>query len=478
MFVLLSLLHLLGCSDNSVSDQPSLLDDQVTDEYPPSIVIIGGGASGMSTAIRLLEHGIQPIIIEKEEELGGAGIHAGRFFAIESTQQKELNIEDSVQQMLEEWSTITGKEPDNTIEFFLRNSAATLQWIESYGVQFSNPVIDAGAGVLPRIHPLSPNVDHPLTIWANLLFPYSILGTSVLSIVQTDDTFSITTETDTIEATHVVIASGGFARNVELVSTFLPEINNFDWHMEAWPGMTGDAFQWFDETNIATQNTEHVGLYAHSVTDPILGSPETMIIPALERSLIVSGEGIRVMDETKTQSLQSGIEMLHHGPLFAIFDADAWPGTHFQGTGYNYDPPRLLNSAEFEELGLIYTGSDIQDLASTLEIPHTNLSHTIDTYNQGFSSNSDEYGKDLTNITAVQRPPFIAVPLVLSTGKSFGGAATSILTESNVQNLYVVGEAAGFLGTPNVGWGFSGSITACYHQGFQAADAIYATLSE
>ena len=101
-----------------MSDQPSLLDDQVTDESPPSIVIIGGGASGMSSVIRLLEHGIQPIIIEKEEELGGAGIHAGRFFAIESAQQKELNIEDSVQQMLEEWSTITGKEPDNTLESF------------------------------------------------------------------------------------------------------------------------------------------------------------------------------------------------------------------------------------------------------------------------------------------------------------------------------------------------------------------------
>lgn len=473
MLPLLHFLQLLSCSDDSTPRQT-----EFTDKQPPSVVIIGGGASGMATAIRLIEHGIFPTIIEKENNLGGAGIHAGRFFAIETNQQKESNIQDSLEITLEEWQTITGSDPDNNVENFLANSAVTLQWIESYGVEFESPVIDAGAGTLARLHPLSPNFEHPLTIWSTLLYPYALLNTSVLSIVQSDQTFTITTEDDIIHATHVVIASGGFARNADLVTNFLPEINDFDWHMEAWPGMTGDAFQWFADTNVELQNTNHIGLYAHSVSDPLLGSPETMIIPALERSLIVSDDGIRIMDETKTQSLQSGIEMLNHGPLFAIFDADAWPGTHFQGMGYNYDPPRLLSSSDFEDLGIMYTGSDVQDLANNLEIPSTNLFHTIEIYNQGFSSNTDEYGKDLSNLTAIQRPPFVAIPLVLSTGKSFGGAATSTLAESNIQNLYVVGEASGFLGTPSVGWGFSGSITACYHQGFQAADAIYATLSE
>lgn len=473
MFTLLSLLQILGCSGTTESNPSILLEPS-----SPSVVIIGGGASGMATAIRLIEYGISPIILEKENTLGGAGIHAGRFLAVESNQQKEMNVEDSREQMLSEWQNITGIEPDDAIEDFLANSATTLEWIESYGVHFTSPVVDAGAGTLPRLHPLSPDVEHPLTIWSNLLLPYTQLNTSVLSIVRTNQTFRITTEEDTIHATHVVIASGGFARNADLVTTFLPEINDFAWHIEAWPGMMGDAFQWFDETNVTLQNTEHIGLYAHSVTDPILGFPETMIVPALERSLIVSTEGIRVMDETKTQSLQSGIEMLNNGPLFAIFDADAWPGTHFQGMGYNYDPPKRLNSEEFTELGEIYTGADVQNLGNILGVSVTNLSETIETYNRGFQSNDDEYGKDLTNITPVQRPPFIAIPLALSTGKSFGGAATSTLGESNIPNLYVVGEASGFLGTPSVGWGFSGSITACYQQGRQAADAIYATVSE
>ena len=139
MLALLSLVQILGCSDKTKSN-PSMLEDP----SPPSVVIIGGGASGMATAIRLIEHGISPVIIEKEDTLGGAGIHAGRFFAVESNQQKEMNVNDSLEQTLNEWQNITGIEPDEAIEDFLSNSATTLEWIESYGVHFTSPVLFAG----------------------------------------------------------------------------------------------------------------------------------------------------------------------------------------------------------------------------------------------------------------------------------------------------------------------------------------------
>ena len=204
---------------------------------------------------------------------------------------------------------------------------------------------------------------------------------------------------------------------------------------------------------------EHIGLYAHGVTDIHLNHPEIMVIPALERSVILNQNEIRVFNEQYTQSLKGGQMMLNEERLYAIFDSPLWQGTTFQGIGYNSDPP-LVNSAEFEETGVVFSQNDLRDLALTLGMDGTTMTTTLSVYNEGILSNSDPLGKDVPNLTAIQTPPFYAKPkLQLSTGKSFGGAQTDSLGQTTIQNLYTVGESAGFLGSTASGWGFSGSIT-------------------
>ena len=50
--------------------------------------------------------------------------------------QQELNIVDSTERALNEWIDITGAQPDDNIESFIRHSANTLEWIESFNIQF------------------------------------------------------------------------------------------------------------------------------------------------------------------------------------------------------------------------------------------------------------------------------------------------------------------------------------------------------
>ncbi len=447
--------------------------DKEDTPYNNTVIIIGGGASGMAAGQRLLELGIKPIILEKESTLGGAGIHAGRFLGVNTQWQTQYDIDDTVEAMLEEWQTITGSEPSSRIETFLKNSSLTLDWIHSYGVNFKEPQIDIGAGTAPRIHPISLDSRHPLDIWKDELIEHTFFNTTVSRIeTNSNETFQVHSTDREWTARYVIISSGGFSRNTELVESWVPQIIDFDWYTEAWFGMKGDSISWINHFNIPLQNSHNIGLYAHSVPDPILGYPEVMIIPALERSIIVDSNGQRSFDETKTQSLESGQIMLESGPLFAIFDKNSWSGTLIQGLGYNYDPPKVLSGPEYQEYVEVASASDLELLADDLNIPRLAFTNSIQKYNNHFESGDDEFGKDLSNLAPIQTPPFYALPIVISTGKSFGGAQTSPTQSTQIQNLYFIGESAGFLGDPSVGWGFSGSITSCYSQGKTVADTI------
>ena len=118
--------------------------DTVTDIRP--VIIIGGGASGLAAGIRFARIGDFSTYTGKETELGGQD-HAGRFFVVDTHWQQHLNIVDSTDVALSEWIDITGAEPDDNIEESINHSAQTLEWIESFNIQFESVLgQDIGAG--------------------------------------------------------------------------------------------------------------------------------------------------------------------------------------------------------------------------------------------------------------------------------------------------------------------------------------------
>jgi fumarate reductase flavoprotein subunit len=442
------------------------------------VIIIGGGASGLATAKRLLDLGIKPLILERENQLGGAGLHAGRFFAVETHWQEEQGIVDSSEFALNEWVHFSGGDPTSQhVIDFIEESADTLYWLAENGAVFQDVQSDIGAGSVARIHQLAPDSPPPLALWAEELRSYSSLSTNVLSIRHIDGVFQIYTEDEIWSSLFVVIASGGFARNIDIVEKSIPELVNFDWGMEAWPGMTGSSVTLMNELNIQLNDLSNMGLYSHSVVDPILGPPEVMIIPALNRSIILSRDGHRVFNEELTQSLYGGQLYLEYGPLYAIFDSQMWQGTSVQGMGYNYEHISPISATEYAELIDVTSANTIDDLAEAIGLNIHNFTQSLSNYNAGIQLGTDAFGKNIDAAQQIQSPPFYALPLIVTTAKSFGGATThSNGRVAPYSNLYAVGEAAGFLGTNSLGWGFSGSITACYYSGKIVAEDLFLRL--
>ena len=456
------------------------------------VVIIGGGASGLAAASAALELGATILVLERNAQLGGAGINAGNFFACGTRWQAAAGIKDSPEQALAEWEdfTIRGDASNPWVSAFLYSTEETLDWMSSYGGGFGPVSHDPGAGETARIHPLQRRPGEngvPLQLLGETLLEEEVwLKTTAVAlradasgqvrgveIVQTDGT------TGWVAAGAVVVATGGFARSDARVYAAIPELVAFPRHVEAWPGMDGNGLDLVESVGGRLENLDGVTLYAHGTTDAIKGQPEVMVIGGLTEAAVVSLSGERVMDEDDLRAVWGGRTMLSEGPLYAIFDSARWQNTMMMGLGYNYaqiTDGSLTAEAYAEALG-VPSADTVGALAVELGMPPEQLSQTIAEYNVYVERGDDQaFGKDFSALSRVPlvSPPYFGLPLALATGKSFGGAALDLearvldTRDVPIPGLYAAGEVAGVLGGDHIGMGISGSITAVLFSGRQA----------
>ncbi|MFL5825820.1 MAG: FAD-dependent oxidoreductase, partial [Thermoleophilaceae bacterium] len=73
------------------------------------VVVIGAGIAGLVTALELLEHGREVLLLDRcrPEELGGLAREAfGGMFMVDSPEQRRSGVKDSVELALADWLRI------------------------------------------------------------------------------------------------------------------------------------------------------------------------------------------------------------------------------------------------------------------------------------------------------------------------------------------------------------------------------------
>ena len=150
----LALMLVSGCTSKPAENpqQPEVNEPSDT-VYSADIVIIGAGGAGMAAAIEASDAGANVVILEKMSYAGGNTIRSeGGLNAAETVFQKEKNIEDSVQSMIDD-TYIGGKEINNMelVTYFAENSAAAIDWLTSINMDVSDVAQGAGAAY-PRMH--------------------------------------------------------------------------------------------------------------------------------------------------------------------------------------------------------------------------------------------------------------------------------------------------------------------------------------
>ncbi|MEC8277365.1 MAG: FAD-binding protein, partial [Myxococcota bacterium] len=273
---------------------------------------------------------------------------------------------------------------------------------------------------------------------------------------------------------NIIVATGGFGRNIALIQEVYPSMAENLWHSEAWPYAYGSGLELL--STLASVNP-FVSLHVHGATDPLLGQPEVMIIGALSKALIVNQAGERLYNEEDFEQIHFGASQISQNSFYALFDEPLWSNTAFKALSFNHPDleDQMFTSSQYEGNEAVSSAETWTQLATKIGIDSDRLDHTVQTYNSHIQENLDPLGKDLNDSPAIGLPPLYALPLQYSTGRSFNGVRTNenmqVCNETKChQGLYAVGEIQGLMCASE--GGYNGSITAAIYSGYTAANHI------
>lgn len=413
--------------------------DQETD-----IVIIGAGGAGLTAAIEAAEAGADVIVLEQMPVIGGNTNKAtGGMNASETSVQEEKGIEDSNEVFYED--TFKGGHELNDPKLLSRmveDSAEALDWVNSHGTDL-NDVSYSGGATNSRIHkPLDGSAVGPLIIEKlaaslNELGVPIMLRSEVVKINEENgrvtgvDVETFDGQTFTVTADAVIIATGGFGANFELIGEYDDVKAQFN--TTNHEGATGTGILMAQELGADVVHMEYI--QTHPTTNPDNGDLYTEGVRG-DGGVLINKEGVRFIDELKTRDVVSEA-------ILNQTDSVAYLTVSQNIADLNKSLQGYIDN------GLAVEGETLADLAEKLDMDPAVLEQTISAYNEAVTTgtDSDQGRESLSN--ALEAGPFFAIPVTPGIHHTMGGLKINEESEvlnqegTHIQGLYAAGEVTG-----------------------------------
>lgn len=448
------------CLTQAGADKAAFNEDHRTKavdgaDQQATVVVVGSGAAGLSTAIQLAKNGVTDIVLcEKLGYFGGTSAHSsGGAWVVGDTEfNKNTGFDYDADGLVEHFYAASGAEEGTLNEELIRNIAAVsadvfngyveegmpwdltrytfgdstnempVAWVES----FYDTSWESGAGV---------TMTNFLVEKAKELGVDLRLNSNVTGLVTDGDAVVGVTvegreENYTLYANKVVLATGGFQRNAELVEEIAPDFTGMIPFTGA--GSTGDGIVMARE------------LGAYVVGDSIGGArgldmqlgyqgPIGSLVWAV--GPVVNENGVRFAAETTHYTRIP--ELICAQPNATIYGiTDSTSGA-------------LDRLEEAVELGYVAKADTLEELAEAMGLTDAAaFVNTIETYNADAQSGKDDsqFGVSNAAMSPVLEAPFYGVTIKGVSAFSLAGLAVDgtcrVITEDGapIENLYGAGE--------------------------------------
>ncbi len=415
------------------------------------VVVVGAGGAGMTAAIVARENGKSVVIIEKAAVPGGNSSRAtGGMNAAATHYQKEQNIEDSVD--LYYADTMKGGHDINDpalVKTLAENSAAAIDWLDSIDAPLSNIGQAGGASTKRQHRPVDENgkilsvgtflVEH-LSKTCEAKGIKTIFNARVDKVLM-DEGKAVGVHANgtdgseiTIHAKSVVIATGGFGSNPDLIVKYRPELKGYVSTNAST--ITGDAIEFL--TNVGA---DFVDLEQIQIHPTVVQKDGSLISESLrgDGAILINKSGKRFCNELLTRDVVSGhINEQDGSYAWLIVDQNM------------YDPSTVIQ--KYVKNGLMTKCETIADLAKLMEVDEKVLTETIAKWNEACKNKKDEeFGREafdaiLSDLTAA---PYYAVKIAPGIHHCMGGVHINTSAEvldvdgKVIPGLFAAGEVTG-----------------------------------
>ena len=468
------------------------------------VVVVGYGSAGACAAIEAAEAGADTLVLERGWRGGGTSAEStGQIYMGGGTPlQKACGFDDDPDEMAKYLVASCGPGADEAkIRLFSDRSVEHYHWLTSRGVPFDNDFVPYEVSTMPELGksltftgserawpfrelarpaPRGHNVQKDGAASGEYLMQILLEAArrAGVSVQPTTDSQALVVEDDgrvvgvvsrfdgreqVVRARRgVVLTTGGFVRNEEMIRWHAPELLRCGRPIAAETSDDGGGIRMGSAAGGATVRMGSACI----VLGFAYGNRANL------KGILVNGQGQRYINEDVYQSLHGEVSLLRQdGQVFLIVD----------------DSIYMPNPTEPEYEGTTYpllaVGETPGELEAAIGLPTGSLAHTMATYNEHAARGEDPYfHKEACWLKPLDHPPYAAIDLRVGSGPysvfTLGGLRTDtsqhVLDDDGtiVPGLFAAGRTAS--GIPAQGYNSGLSLGDCTFSGRIAGAAAMA----
>lgn len=457
------------------------------------VVVVGAGGAGMTAAITAAAEGKSVVVLESQSMVGGNSVRAtGGMNAAKTVYQDENEFGESagVEKTLktaaekyadnetitalaktvsEQWAayqanptgyfdsvelmeldTMIGGKGINDpelVETLCANSADAIDWLDEHGITLHNVSSFGGASV-KRIHrPV--NAEGKTVSVGSYMIPLlqencekagvkMMLDTTATEILTDANGAAVgvkatgaSGETVTVNAKAVVLATGGFGANLDMVVKYKPELKGF--MTTNAPGIQGQGIEMAQAIGAATVDMDQIQIHP-----TVEANTAALITEGLrgDGAILINEEGKRFIDEVGTRDVVSAAEIAQTGSYswLVVDQAMADASSVIQG---------------YIKKGYTVTGATYEELGKAMGVDAAAFAETMEKWNGYVEAKNDpDFGRT-SFANKLDTAPYYAIKVTAGVHHTMGGlkinANTEVLNEKGevIPGLFAAGEVTG-----------------------------------
>ena len=464
-----------------------------TVSYDADVVVIGAGGAGMTAAMTAADAGQKVVILESQAMVGGNSARAtGGMNAAKTVYQDENEFDQAagVEKTLataaekyadnetitalaktvsEQWAAyqanptgyfdsvelmeldtmVGGKGINNPelVKTLCEGTADAIDWLDENGITLHNVSSFGGASV-KRIHRPVNEEGKVVSVGAYMIPLLQencekrgidiVLNTTVDTILTDANGAAVGVSgtdkdgnTVVVNAKSVILATGGFGANLDMVTQYKPELAGFMTTNAA--GAQGQGIEMATAIGAGTVDMDQIQIHP-----TVEANTAALITEGLrgDGAILVNANGERFVDEVGTRDVVSAAEIAQPGSYSWLIVDQAMADASSVIQGYI-------------KKGYTKTGATYEELAKELDIDPAAFAKTMETWNSYVEAKNDpDFGRT-SFANPLNNGPYYAIKVTAGVHHTMGGvtinSATEVLKEDGtvIPGLFAAGEVTG-----------------------------------